>query len=448
MTRLVNNTKARRSRNTFNLRKAYLDTVVPFSEYDNFYDSSLVRFYGKVNLNGDIVYPSEKYLSVLPNPNKSSGKTYYALNFVAQAFTDFRDYYVKGINAGVVKGDNPNIIEPTRGWQSMHDLYARNINNLYSSIVNKYLQNPTEALGVKNSYPKDFDEFVRSVNQLFTSQGKKVKLSRSSFILSRACPMSVTGLAIEITPFIGYNNDKKKAKDFYQDPNFKFYMQSLKKFGFMADVDYPGRIVADLGSPIMQEYMSQFDVAFENLFDTYYYKASDYDYELIRIYFIQFYNNYVADYPIRSVVKKSGGVSASKYSIQANNFRARTQPIPVPTLKIACEESVREIVKRSMLTKNDLDSKYDTTYWITQYAKVLNYELNNVYSGNSLDKIIKNAQDLNKSIDIDTAKSYINEAYKTLRHPTKMMSEKRTSTSPAQTSTPTSGGSSGGGGGY
>ena len=108
MTRLLDNTKPRRSRNTFNLRKAYLDTVVPFSEYDNFYDSSLVRFYGKVNLNGDIVYPSEKYLSVLPNPNKSSGKTYHALNFVAQAFTDFRDYYVKGINAGIVKGDNPN----------------------------------------------------------------------------------------------------------------------------------------------------------------------------------------------------------------------------------------------------------------------------------------------------------------------------------------------------
>ena len=61
--------------------------------------------------------------------------------------------------------------------------------------------------------------------------------------------MSISGLAIEITPFISYNNDKAKAQDFYQDPNFQFYMEALKKFGFMADVDYPGRIIADIGSP-------------------------------------------------------------------------------------------------------------------------------------------------------------------------------------------------------
>ena len=422
MTRLLNNISRRPARETFNLRKRYLSSVVPSSKYDNFYDSSLVHFYGKINLNGDIVYPSEKFLSVLPNPNKASGRTYYALNFVAKAFTDFRDYYIKGINSGLVKGDNPNIIEPTRGWESMHDLYASNIDDLYFDIVNNYLQNPTDTLGRQNSYPRNFDEFMKSVNELFMNRGREAKLSRSSFILSSRCPMSVSGLAIEITPFISYNNDKKKAQDFYQDPNFKFYMEALKKFGFMADVDYPGRIVADIGSPIMQEYMSEAGVTFDNLFDTYYYKAGDFDYDLIRVYLVQFYNNYVTDYPLRTVVKKSGSVSAQKYSIQTNNFRTNTQALPTATLKITCERSLREVIEKALLTENDLASKYDTAYWITQYAKTLNYELNNIYDDQKLNKIIKNAQDLNKSIDFDTAKSYINNVYKTLRYPVNITS--------------------------
>ena len=465
MTRLLNSASRRTSRDTFNLRKRYLDTVVPKSKYDNFYDSSISHFYGKANFNGDIIYPSEKFLSVLPNPNKSSGKTYYALNFVARAFTDFRNYYIKGINAGIVKGDDPNIIEPTRGWESVHDLYAANINNLYFDIVNNYLQNPTEQLGIENSYPKNFDEFIKSIDNFFTIRGRDIKLSRSSFILSPNCPMSISGLAIEITPFISYNNDKTKAQDFYQDPNFQFYMEALKKFGFMADIDYPGRIIADIGSPIMQKYMSQYptrrlpgdpSVSFDNLFDLYYYKAGDFDYELIRIYLIQFYNNYITDYPLRSVIKKNGSVSAQKYSMETNNFRTNIHGLPTATLKITCERTLREVIEKALLTQNDLNSKYDTTYWITQYAKTLNYELNNIYNANNLNKIIKNAQDINKNIDIDSAKSYINNVYKILRYPVNRSLTSTQRTEPATTTTTTSisspvassGGSTSGGSSY
>jgi hypothetical protein len=86
-TKLLNPRRRRGTQDTFNLRRAYLSQVVPSDRHDNFYDSSTVRFYGKINLNGDIVYPSEKYLTTLPNPNKKSGRTYYALNFVANTIS-------------------------------------------------------------------------------------------------------------------------------------------------------------------------------------------------------------------------------------------------------------------------------------------------------------------------------------------------------------------------
>jgi len=417
-TKLLNPRRRRGTQDTFNLRRAYLSQVVPSDKHDNFYDSSTVRFYGKINLNGDIVYPSEKYLTTLPNPNKKSGRTYYALNFVAKAFLEFREYYIKGTATGIVKSEDPlQIIEPVRGWESMHELYAANIDTLYSVLINDYIQSPSAFFGVENAYPKDFDEFIKSTKNLFISRGNLVKLSRSSFVLSTNCPLSTTGLAIEIGPRIDYSDDRAKTQNIYQSPNFDFYMKALKKFGFMADIDYPGRIVADIGSPAMQGYMEEFGITIDNLFDSYYYKAGEFDYDLIRVYLSQFYNSYVTDYPVRTVIKKRGAVTANKYSAQTRNFRTNTQAIPTPTLRVVCEKSTREVIERNKLTQSDLAGKYNDTYWIATYAQMLNYELSNVLDDNDLNKVIKNAQDINKNIDIDSAKSYINGVFKIFRFP-------------------------------
>ena len=65
-----------------------------------------------------------------------------------------------------------------------------------------------------------------------------------------------------------------------------------------------GRIVANIGSPAMQAYMENYGITFNNLFELYYYRAGDYDYDLIKVYLYQFYNSYVTDYPIKTVIKE------------------------------------------------------------------------------------------------------------------------------------------------
>mgnify|MGYP003644904695 CR=1 FL=1 len=456
--KLLNRRTSRGSRQIFDLRKLYLSEIVPTSEYNNFFDSSVTRFYGKVDLEANIIYPSEKFLVTLPNPNKKAPQTYYALNFVAKAFSDFREYYLKGINTGIVKQspDALEIIEPVQGWESMHQLYASNIDDLYSVLVNNYLQRPRSSTGLENSYPKDFDHFMKSINHLLKSRGGAMKLSRSSFILSIRCPISTSGLAIEIGPNIDYANDKKKAKNLYENPNFDFYMNTLSKFGFMADVDYPGRIVADLASPAMQSYMEEFELTLDNLFETYYYKAGEYDYDLIRIYLSQFYNSYVTDYPIKSIVKKSGAIPSHKYSIQASNYRTSDKPIPTAGLKIICEKTTREIIQRQKLSEHDKETKYTDSYWLTTYAQMLNYELKNPLEQHNLNKVIKNSQDLKKNVDIEAATSYINGVFKMFRYPVNIISHKSTpnvqqssattttTETTTSTATTTSGGSSGG----
>jgi len=453
--KLLNRRTSKGTKQIFDLRKLYLSEIVPTSKYNNFFDSSIARFYGKVDLEANIVYPSEKFLVTLPNPNKKAAQTYYALNFVAKAFSDFREYYIKGINTGVVKQtpDALETIEPIKGWQSMHQLYASNIDALYSVLINSYLQRPRTATGLENSYPKDFDHFMKSINHLLKSRGGAIKLSRSSFILSTQCPISTTGLAIEIGPSIGYTNDKKKTQSFYQNANFDFYMAALCKFGFMADVDYPGRIVADLGSPAMQNYMEEFGLIIDDLFETCYYKAGEYDYDLIRIYLSQFYNSYVTDYPTISIVKKSGAISSNKYSIQPSDFRTSNQPIPIPVLKTTCEKSTREVIQRQKLSEYDKETKYTDSYWLTTYVQMLNYELKNPLEHHNLNKVVKNSQDLKKNVDIESAKSYIDGVFKMFRYPASIVSHKSTSNvqqsattteTTTSTATTTSGGSSGG----
>ena len=86
-------------------------------------------------------------------------------------------------------------------------------------------------------------------------------------------------------------------------------------------------------------------------------------------------------------------------------------------MRVVCEKSTREVIERNKLTQSDLAGKYNDTYWITTYAQMLNYELSNVLDDNDLNKVIKNAQDINKNIDIDSAKSYINGVFKIFRFP-------------------------------
>ena len=146
----------------------------------------------------------------------------------------------------------------------------------------------------------NFDQYMKAVKHMFFSKGKRFSLTRSAFLMSKRTTIHNSGLAIEIEPAMDYSDDGSKAFIYHDSPNYDFYMQALRKFGFMSDKDYPGRIIADLGSPKMQEYMAFYELTLENVFDAYYYKASDYDYELIRVYLIQFYNNYASLYPVKS----------------------------------------------------------------------------------------------------------------------------------------------------
>ena len=359
-------------KNIFALRKRYLEEVVRSSNHTNFHDSSLRSNYGRVDLLGNAVYPSEKYLAPIP-----SRGSLFALNFVATAFKDFRDYYLKMVTAGGIRrGEGAlSIVEPIRGWESIHTLYGKNIDSIYGKLVTLYFERTGTSGEQSDRRPEDFEQFVALLNDLLYTKGSEIRLTRSSFVLSRRNPVASTGLAIEITPNLGTESTKK----FFGNPNFKFYMNALKKFGFMVDVDYPGRIIADIGSPEMQGYMAIYGITVDNLFETVYYKASDYDYYLLKVYVSQFYNSYAAQYPSKTV-----------------------------TTPTKCGKPSRRVIVREQISADD----YSDNYWLSIYAETRNFELSRPLDEHELKKVIKNAKDLRKNLDISEAIRYIGDTMK------------------------------------
>ena len=359
-------------KNTFALRKKYLEEVVRSSNHTNFHDSSLKSNYGRVDLLGNAVYPSEKFLAPIPSEG-----SLYTLNFVADAFKDFRKYYLKIATAGGIRQGQGalSIVQPIRGWESMHTLYGKNIDNIYGELVSRYFEKTGSDGEQSDRRPEDFEQFAALLNDLLYTKGDEIRLTRSSFVLSRLNGIATTGLAIEITPNLGTDSTKK----FFGNPNFKFYMNALKKFGFMVDVDYPGRIIADIGSPEMQHYMANYGISVDNLFERMYYKASDYDYYLLKVYISQFYNTYAASYPSKTI-----------------------------TTPTKCGKPTRRVIVREQIAQND----YSDDYWLSIYVNTRNFELSQPLDEHKLKKVIKNAKDLRKNLDISEAIRYIGDTMK------------------------------------
>lgn len=252
----------------------------------------------------------------------------------------------------------------------MHTLYGNNMDYVYSQLVSLYFEKTGASGEQSDRRPADFEQFAGLLNDLLYTKGSEIRLTRSSFVLSRLNGIATTGLAIEITPNLGTESTKK----FFGNPNFKFYMNALKKFGFMVDVDYPGRIIADIGSPEMQHYMAQYEITVDNLFEKMYYKASDYDYDLLKVYISQFYNTYVASYPSKTI-----------------------------TTPTECGKPTKRVIVREQISADD----YSDDYWLSVYVNTRNFELGRPINENKIKRIIKNAKDLRKNLDISEAIRYI-----------------------------------------
>lgn len=121
-------------------------------------------------------------------------------------------------------------------------LYRTYYRDIFVSIKNK--------LDQQKVFISNKDDFVTHVVPLLLELSKAMPITKHHFLKSTYCPISVSGLALEIAN-LDPTDDEAKVTNFFNNKNWNFYLNTCRSFGFMVDQEVPWRIVADIGSQEM-----------------------------------------------------------------------------------------------------------------------------------------------------------------------------------------------------
>jgi hypothetical protein len=210
-------------------------------------------FYGRLDSYGNAISVKNQYMRQVPNRSKNV----FALNFVVDAYENMIEYYNIGINVGKVKIQNSNLVtlEAKEGWHSQdkqYDLYLSNI--VYKAFNASFM-----AKGFDDKV-SNFEDFMGLFKKFLSKAIPGFPLTRVGYISSTKNDPITSGLMLEILIDADCGDDKKKYDSFINDPNINFYLYTAQRYGFKIDKNAPWRLVADLGSPIMQKFMENYPI--------------------------------------------------------------------------------------------------------------------------------------------------------------------------------------------
>ena len=234
----------------FKERKVYREQVFPEGTISNMVDTwGKDSFYGLLSTHGNAILPNSSLMKAVRYSKKD--KPLYAISFVADAFRDFsekmRELATKNIVFRNSPWARPTAVKAVSFSENSYDDYM--LENVFPIFNGEYLQN----FG-RNKEIKDFQTFLK---QLTDFQDSVLRfggpLTLSGYLESGFTSALNSGLVIEIGED-GYDDDYNKSTK-YGDANFQLAARMAEQYGFSIDRNIPWRLVANLGSKTMQEYM-------------------------------------------------------------------------------------------------------------------------------------------------------------------------------------------------
>ena len=349
------------------------EAIKDFWDYDSTY-------YGRVNLSGRPIVPNSTRLRNLAG---SGDNILYALDFVADAWANLKKTANNKINEGCLPIDNRDgttesyigPFEPVGAYQSIFKRYKSNMQAYYMRYEKTYL----EDMGKYNEV-LTFDHFVTSFNYyMFNAINGRLPYTLSTMVLSPYGSVMNTGLAISISD-LSAGSDPEKEDDFMNNPRLNFYKNIAQEYGFYIDKNVPWRLVANLKSPALEPYIvKRFPgyTGLDSLFEEYYEPVTSLDVETMKGAMLNFYNAFAARRRFELIETRNG----------------------------SCKTTVT--TRRESISKETMNEMYQNSYWLKLYIKYRNLESTLGYSPEEIVKITKNAQDLEKGVDMDKAIDYI-----------------------------------------
>ena len=215
----------------------------------NFWTSKY-SLYGRKDSNGNCVYPKQDKLKQI----RTATETVHALNFVVDAFEDFI-HYIKTERVKKLQKDNflTGDIQAKRGWFDQDESYRKITDQLYVSFVEDYLAQNNLSQRIV-----DFETFLEVfINLYMADMMPSYPLTKTGLLESTLLPPNVSGLCIEMSKD-DHGDDINKFNKYLNNINFELYTLAAAKFGFFVDKNAPWRLVANLNSKAMKEYIQKY----------------------------------------------------------------------------------------------------------------------------------------------------------------------------------------------
>jgi len=216
------------------------------SPIDLWYDKP---YYGRIDHRSNAVVLSNQNIKKFNNRTKNV----YGVNFVVDAFEDFKQYFAIAVNTNKIDSLHSNLVvfEAKYGWVDLDKEYTEYIRLLYKSFNGAYLANG------KDNKISGFTDFLKYFKNFLKISLPKFPFTKTGFILSKRCSPRTSGLVIDLWDE-DPGNDSIKWNKVLDDPNFIFYAYAAQRYGFKIDKNVPWRLVADIDSPVMKKYMENY----------------------------------------------------------------------------------------------------------------------------------------------------------------------------------------------
>jgi len=296
----------------FNKRVIY-DFDSQNEEYKNLVDFNIGEkfFYGRVTRRFEPVYVVNSP-TLLKNTSfsNSQNEPRQAMKFVIDMFERLKTQFDKSVADGKIKDNDPFLssLKIYKGYQDPIELYNSYLNTYFSSL-NAQLR--------KNSFDS-FEKFMTVVEGLLSESLRLYPITFSGFVKSRFCPISVSGLVIEIAD-ADYFNDDNKIEQFINSPNWLFYLNACRSYGFMVDKLVPWRLIADIGTSECLEYSANYGyVTTDQILLQAYSRTDLIFFNNLKFYLINLYNNnsntYTEDYDCNGI-RRTRYIQRSKIDV-------------------------------------------------------------------------------------------------------------------------------------
>jgi len=238
-------------------------------------------YFGRIDSKQNTVIPKTANLKQISDAKQPL----FALNFVADAFAKFTMHMGSALLAGSLftKEVNNDIVrpsaklayrDPTRMYNDLHATLAR-------TFVLSFQPPPSKPIDNFKTFLKYYIPYLKSVVPVFP-------ITKTGYVLTYNMDPMCTGLSIAISN-LNPGDDPLKYEKYITDPNFRFYTNVAKKFGFLVDKNKPWILTADLFSPALMEHVDYYltpntreRITRANFFDTYYNRTYLTDFDDLR----------------------------------------------------------------------------------------------------------------------------------------------------------------------